>query len=49
MWMTREPKKKQDKPENPDRDARLKAALKANLLRRKAQSRARARDEAKKA
>ena len=48
-WAIEQMKKKQDKPENPDRDARLKAALKATLLRRKAQARARARDEAKKA
>ena len=34
------------KPVGPDREARLKAALKANLARRKAQARARSAEEA---
>ncbi len=34
-------KSRQDKPQTNDREARLKAALKANIARRKAQAKAR--------
>lgn len=44
--MSEKPAKNADKKAKPSRDERLKAALKANMGRRKAQARARADEQA---